>query len=288
MDMVKLLDFLYQLVHYMAIQVALTIICAYLVQAILRASINRVVRQAIRRHKYNTMLDEEKRQHTLSTIFRTATAVFVWITAIIVILWQLHINIGALMTGAGVVGIIIGFGAQNTIRDFLAGIFVIGENQYRVGDIVAMHLGSKEIAGVVEDITIRITRLRDLDGNLHIVQNGAPNAITNLSFEYANVNIDFGVAYGSDIDQVRKIMNDAGNAMAKDEDWAKHVYEPIQFLRVDGFDDSAIRIKALGKVEPAMQWDVAGQYRERIIKQFAKHGIEMPLPQRVIHTAKKS
>ena len=269
------------------VQVSLTLATAIIIQLILRATIERIVHRAIRGHKYASHIDEEKREQTLVTIFRTASAVIIWITATILILTQLHVNVAALMTGAGVVGIIIGFGAQSAIRDFLAGIFIIAENQYRVGDIVTLRAANKDISGVVEDITIRITRLRDLDGNLHIVQNGEANVVTNLSFGYANVNIDVDVAYETDIDQVEKVVNEVGRDMAEDKKWAPHIFEPIQFLRVDGFEASAARVKALGKVEPAMQWDVAGEFRRRVKKAFEAHHITMPITQIVVQTVEK-
>lgn len=265
------------------VQVSLTLATAIVVQLILRASIDRIVHRAMRAHKYSSHVDEEKREQTLVTIFRTASAVIIWITAIILILTQLHVNVAALMTGAGVVGIIIGFGAQSAIRDFLAGIFIIAENQYRVGDIVTLRAANKDISGVVEDITIRITRLRDLDGNLHIVQNGEASVVTNLSFGYANVNIDINISYDADVDQVEEIVNDVGRQMASDKQWAPHIFEPIQFLRIEAFEDSAVQVKALGKVEPAMQWDVAGEFRRRLKKAFETRGIIIPFPQLVVH-----
>lgn len=261
------------------VQVSLTLLAAIILQLILRLSIERIVHQAMRHHRYANQIDGEKREQTLATIFRTASAVVIWITAIILILWQLDVNVTALMTGAGVVGIIVGFGAQSAIRDFLAGIFVIAENQYRVGDIVTLRAAGKDISGVVEDITIRITRLRDLDGNLHIVQNGTATIVTNLSFGYANVNVDIRVPYEADIDKVEEIINDVGAKMQGDPAWSPHIFEPIQFFRVDGFEDSAVRVKALGKVEPAMQWDIAGEFRRRLKKALEEHHIDVPYPQ---------
>lgn len=267
-------------------QIALTLAVAIIIQITIRRTIERIVHRVVRGHKYASQIDEEKREHTLTTIFRTASAVVIWIIVIILILWHLDVNIAALMTGAGVVGIIVGFGAQSAIRDFLAGIFIITENQYRVGDIVTLTVAGKDISGIVEDITIRITRLRDLDGNLYTARNGEVDLVSNSSFGYANVNIDIGVAYEADVDQVEKVMNQVGQAMLEDDEWSQHIFEPIQFFRVDGFEDSAVRVKALGKVEPAMQWELAGEYRRRIKKAFEKHGIEIPFPQRAVHIIK--
>jgi moderate conductance mechanosensitive channel len=284
MYMEDVVQFLSVILDNPLVQVSLTLATAIIIQLIFRASIERVVHRAMRIHKYASDLDEKKRAQTLITIFRTASAVVIWITAIIVILWQLDVNITALLTGAGVLGIIVGFGAQTAIRDFLAGIFIITENQYRVGDIVTLHATGKDITGVVEDITIRITRLRDLDGNLHTVQNGEANVVTNLSFGYANVNIDIRIAYETDVDVIETIINTVGEEMQADKTWAPHIFEPIQFLRIDGFEDSAVRVKALGKVEPAMQWDIAGEFRRRLKKAFEKNHITIPYPQVINRT----
>lgn len=282
-DMARLLGVIFD---NTLVQISLTLLGAIILQLIFRLSIERIVHEAMRRHKYANHVDEEKREHTLTTIFRTASAVVIWITAIVLILWQLNVNVAALMTGAGVVGIIIGFGAQSAIRDFLAGIFIIAENQYRVGDIVTLRASGKDVSGIVEDISIRITRLRDLDGNLHIVQNGEARIITNLSFGYANVNVDIRIPYEADIDKIETIINDVGSEMQKDKTWAPHIFEPIQFFRVDGFEDSAVRVKALGKVEPAMQWDIAGEFRRRLKKSLEKHGVAVPY-QQIINRAQQ-
>lgn len=284
--MEEVLDAIAELFSHSLAQVTATVAIVFMLQLVARATIGRIVRRTVRSHRYDTKLDEEKREETLVKIFRTALAVVLWTIAVIVILMQLDVNIAALATGAGLIGIVVGFGAQTTIKDFLAGIFIIMENQYRVGDIVVLNFGGDKVDGIVEDITIRITRLRDLDGNLHIVANGSVSVVTNLTFKYANVNVDVGVSYDADVDKVEKVINDVGQKMTEDEDWKQHIFEPIQFLRVDAFEDSAVRIKALGKVEPASQWDIAGEFRRRIKKAFEKNGIVIPYQQVVIHQEK--
>src|SRR6266498_589099 len=286
MDMRYFLDSFSMLLQHVWIQILLTIIVALLVQMLLRASIEGLVHRVVARHRYANKNESEKREDTLVDVLRTIVAVITWTIAIFVVLGQLDVNIAALLTGAGVVGVVVGFGAQNSIKDFLAGIYIIAENQYRVGDIVSLYAGGKDAAGVVEDITMRITRLRDLDGNLHTIHNGTITVVTNLSFDFANVNVNVRVGYDADIDKVEKVMNQVGQKMAKDKVWADAIVEPIQFLRVDAFGESAIDVKALGKVEPAMQWDVAGEFRRRIKVAFAEHGITIPYPQIVVHTSK--
>lgn len=269
-------------------QIILTIIGVILAQFIFRQLLERVVRRVIQSHKYTDKSEEQRREDTLIRIFRTLSAAVLWLVTVIVILGQLQVNISALLTGAGLVGIIIGLGAQNIIKDYLAGILIIVENQYRVGDIVtiATSVGGN-VTGVVEDVSIRATRLRDLDGKLHIVSNGSAGVISNLTYVFSQVNVDVGVSYESDIDKVEEIINRVGQDMLNDQQWAENIIEPIQFLRVDSFGASSIVVKSIGKVKPATQWETAGEFRRRIKRAFDKHNIEIPFPQVVLNQPKK-
>ena len=266
-------------IEFSVTQIALIILGAIVIQWIINRYIGRIITKVVKSHKYESRKVERQREQTLISILRTASAVVIWVIALLLILAALNVNIAALATGAGLIGVVVGFGAQNTIKDFLAGLFIIAENQYRVGDIITISGRS----GVVESISIRITRLRDLDGQLHIVPNGQIDVVTNMTFEFANANVDVGVSYDSDIDKVARIVNDVGKKMAGDKDWEKSIIEPIEFLRVDNFGDSAITIKALGRVVPGMQWDVTGEFRRRLKIAFDQNGIEIPFPQRVLH-----
>jgi small-conductance mechanosensitive channel len=206
------------------------------------------------------------------------------------ILRVLEFDLASIATGAGFLGIVVGLGAQATIRDYLAGMFILLENQYRVGDIVTLSGGTTGVgtsgagtSGVVEEITLRITKLRDLDGTLNIIRNGEASVVTNRTFDYSSVVLDVGVAYDTDIDTAERVMNQVGEEMLEDKILHEEINEPIKFLRVDRFADSAVILKAVGQVKPASQWTVAGEYRRRLLKAFAKEKIEITLPQLVIH-----
>lgn len=271
------------------VQIVATIAVVLLLQIVIRETLGRIVRKVVRSHKYETKAEEHKREDTLIRVFRTLSGVVLWTVGIIVILGELHVHLATLLTGAGLVGVIVGLGAQNVLKDYLAGILIIMENQFRVGDIVSMSAGlGTPVAGVVEDISIRATRLRDLDGNLHIVPNGSAGIVTNLSYKFAQVNVDVNVSYDTDIDKVEKIVNNIGIKMAEEEPWSDNIVEPIQFMRIDKFGDSFITVKSVGKVKPATQWDTAGEFRKRMKVAFEKHGIEIGLPQITVHQAKRS
>lgn len=271
-------------VHDVILEVIFTALSVIAVQLVLRETIGRIVRRLVKSHKYETLVEEQKREDTLIGIFRTTNAAVLWIIGVIIILSELHVNLAALVTGAGLIGVVVGLGAQNVIKDYLAGLFIIIENQYRVGDIITLNgLGIQDgVSGVVEDISIRITKLRDLDGNLHFVRNGLAGVISNRTFSYANINLDLAVSYAADIDVVEKVINATGGAMAADELWRELFVEPIQFLRVESFNESSVTIKSLGRVRPGSQWEVSGEFRRRIKKAFEKHGFEVPFPQVVV------
>ena len=273
-----------ELLSNMWIQILLVIIGSLIVQWLGARFITGIVGRLIRPHKGETKLDRTKRRDTVASIFKTTFGFVVWLVAIGYILYLLQIDLASIAAGAGFLGIIIGLGAQATIRDYLAGIFILAENQYRVGDIVTLNGGtvSQETSGVVEDITLRITRLRDLDGTMHIVRNGEASIINNRTFKYSSVLVDIGVSYDSDIDMVEKVVNTVGADIAKDPQFKEVIKEPIHFLRVDAFLQSAVSIRCIGTVEPAEQWAVAGAFRRRILEAFRKHGITIAYPHIVV------
>jgi small conductance mechanosensitive channel len=197
-----------------------------------------------------------------------------------VVLAILGVNLPALITGAGAIGLVFGLVAQSAFKDYIAGMYIILENQYRVGDVVLL---AGKTSGIVEDITIRVTKLRDLDGNLHFVRNGDAGVITNMTSEWSRANVELHVGWDADLDKVKEIVNEVGTELAKDKDWREVITEPIQFYRVDGFTESSVIIRALGQTTPINQWNVAGEFRRRIKSAFEKHGIERPYPQRVVH-----
>lgn len=251
--------------------------------------VSNFVHKLLLRHDFEIKSDRMKQEDTLRSIFRAGLAVIIWLIAVGIILSVLHVNVTQIAAGAGFLGIIIGIGAQTTIRDYLAGIFILTENQYRIGDIVTLGGGGvgQPTSGVIEDISLRITKLRDLDGTLHIIRNGEASIITNHTYKYSSVVIDISVAYDSDINLIEKTMNDVGMKMLEEPELAIDIREPIRFLRVDAFLDSAVVIKTLGKVVPAKQWDIAGEYRRRLLTAFNKKGITVAFPQVVVHKAKE-
>lgn len=253
------------------LRIAFVIIILTLIQYLSKWLVSRIVAKVINGHKYLTKREERQRADTLVNMFSTTTVVVLWIVAVIVILQEFGVNLGALATGAGFIGIVLGFGARSLVRDILTGIFIILENQYRIGDSVTIAGQS----GTVEHITIRVTKLRDLEGNVYFIPNGEVTTVTNKTLGFSNVVIEVGVSYATDINKAEKVMNEVGEALAVDPDWKGRITAPIKFLRLDTFGETNITLKALGKVTPAEQWAVAGEYRRRIKAAFDKNKIEM-------------
>jgi small-conductance mechanosensitive channel len=255
------------------------ILIILVVGAILWFALNKVlppiVRRSVARTKYKESKEGlEKRTNTLLAIFKGMGRVLIIIVAIMMILDELGVPIAPVLAGFGIAGIAIGFGAQYLIRDLIAGIFIIMENQYRVGDVVRV----ADISGLVEYITLRKTVLRDLDGIVHHVPNGVITTASNFTRHYARVNLNISVAYGTDLDYAIGVINRVGKALAEDEKWRKVIKVPPQVLRVDNLGDSGIDIKILGDVKPMEQWAVTGELRLRLKKAFDDEGIEIPWP----------
>jgi small conductance mechanosensitive channel len=226
---------------------------------------------------------ERKREDTLIRILLSTLRIVVWIIAVLTILSEIGINIGPIIAAAGVVGLALGFGGQYLIKDLITGFFIILENQYRIGDIVCFD----NTCGLVEDISLRATIMRDLDGVVHHVPHGSIVRVSNMSKKFARVNLDIGVSYSADLKKVIKVVNETGEALAKDKEWKDKILMPMAFARVNDFADSAIVVKILGETVPLEQWAVAGEFRMRLKLAFDKAGIEIPFPQMVVHTSTK-
>jgi len=234
-----------------------------------------IVRRAVARTKYKESKEGmERRTNTLLSIFKGVGRVFIGIVAIMMVLSEVGLPVAPILAGFGIAGIAIGFGAQYLIRDFIAGIFIILENQYRVGDVARV----ADVAGLVEEVTLRKTVLRDLDGIVHHVPNGEIRIASNFTRHFARVNLDISVAYDTDLDHAVSVINRVGKALAEDEKWHKVIKSPPQVLRVNKLGDSGIDIKILGDVKPMEQWAVMGELRLRIKKAFDAEGIEIPWP----------
>ena len=225
--------------------------------------------------------DTAKRTATLERVVSSAVSTVVIMMAFFMIISELGVNIAPLLAGAGIIGLAVAFGAQNMIRDLLAGVFIVMEDQYRVGDVVSI----AGISGLVEDFNLRRTVLRDFDLTVHSIPNGEIKTSSNLTRFRSRVNLNISVAYKEDIDKCASVIDKVGQEMKDDPRWGKFMNEPIHFLRVENFGESGIDLKIIGETLPIMQWDVAGEFRRRLKKAFDIEGIEIPFPHRKVYWA---
>lgn len=280
----KWTEFIFPWLLSHGLKILLIIIGTYILNRFLKSSIDKIVRVAVVSDKYLSKDAEEKREATLISIFTWTCRIIILFVAALMILQEFGIPIGPILAGAGIIGLAVGFGGQYLIRDIISGFFIILENQYRIGDVVNFD----GTGGLVEDISLRITTLRDLDGTVHHIPHGEIKKVSNLSKDFARVNLNIGIAYNSNLDQVIKIVNNVGYELSQDPQWKEFIIKPPQFLRVDDFADSSIVIKILGETQPLKQWEVTGELRKRIKAVFDIEGIEIPFPQRVFHQIKQS
>jgi small-conductance mechanosensitive channel len=218
--------------------------------------------------------ERKKRAGTLSRFLGNVITGIIGIVALFMLLSEIGVDIAPLLVGAGFVGIAVGFAGQKVISDILNGLFIIIENYYNVGDVVK----AAGISGVVEDMNIRRTILRDLDGIVHVIPNSQIDVASNYTKNWSRVNLNIPVAYGEDLEKVTDVLNKVGMKMAEDEYFGPLIINAPQVLRVDNFGDSGIEIKILGETKPSKQWEVTGELRKRIKKVFDEERIEIPWP----------
>lgn len=274
-------NFLIVWINDHVLNIVLIILAASLVRRFGIMFLEGFVRRAVKTSRFQSEAEHKQREQTLLDVSRSIFGILVWIVASVLIFLELDINIQPLLAAGGFLGILIGFGAQNILKDVFAGLYIITEHQYQVGDVVDLDGDT----GVVEDITLRMTTLRDLDGTVHNISHGTINRAKNLSKNYARVNLDIGIGYESDLEKVIEVVNETGKDLANDDDWKLQIITPPQFLRIDEFADSSIVIKIVGETKPLKQWAVTGELRKRLKFAFDEHDIEIPFPQRVVHQA---
>ncbi len=226
----------------------------------------------------------EKRVKTLTGMLRTICLTLVWVIGIVMSLDQIGLDITPILAGAGIVGLAVGFGAQNLVRDIINGFFMILENQIRVGDVGVVN----GTGGLVEAISFRTITLRDQSGTVHIFPNGTVTTLANMTKDWSAYVMDIGVAYKEDTDRVVEVMREVGEDLRNDQQFGRKMLEPIEILGVDAFGESEVVIKARIKTLPIEQWSVGREYRRRLKKAFDREKIEIPFPHRTLYMGEAS
>jgi small-conductance mechanosensitive channel len=263
------------------IRIPLIIVGGYALVHILKTVVRKMRHEIVERMKKRSAgpeIEVEKRGKTIGDVLYKAGAVVVWVVVIMMALRELGFDIGPILAGAGILGLAVGFGAQNLVRDIISGLFLIIENQVRVNDVAVIN----GTGGLVEEVNLRTTVLRSQDGTVHIFPNGAINSLSNMTRQFSYYVFDLGVAYKEDTDRVVEVIKEVGATIFDDPEYAPFIKEPIEVLGVDQFADSAVIIKARIKTEPIKQWMVGRELNRRFKRRFDELGIEIPFPHRTL------
>jgi len=228
--------------------------------------------------------EDENRAKTLVGVFHNAIRVIVLVGGSLMVLAEIGVNILPLMGGAAVLGLAAAFGGQNLLRDYFTGFMILLENQYVVNDVVTVG----NVSGLVERITLRLTVLRDLEGNVHFVPNGTIATVTNKTHGWSRALFEIGVAYKENVDQVMEVLVELGKDLRRDLEFRHMILEQPEMLGVDQFGDSVVIIKFFIKTRPLMQWNVKREMLRRIKKKFDELGIEIPFPHRTVYHRRES
>ena len=263
-----------------SLRIALVLIIGYIAIRFMRLGLHQLERVMI---LASDKTDQEsgtasKRAATLTGILRTIALSAIWAIIIIESLQLVGLDIAPILAGAGILGLAVGFGAQNLVRDLISGFFIILEDQIRLGDIAVIN----GTGGTVETITFRTITLRDFSGVVHIFPNGGITTLSNMSKDWSAFVLDMGVAYREDTDRVVTVMRAVGEELRRDPEFGALMIESIEVVGVENFADSAVTLRSRIKTKPAEQWKVGREYRRRLKKAFDAQGIEIPFPSRTL------
>lgn len=267
-------------------RIVLILILAWVVSVIVKKMLSKMRVHLLDKIRFAEELTEEhaKRAETLTSLIRQALLISLWIIVMLIILKESGFEIGPILASAGILGLAVGFGAQNLVRDVISGFFFILEDQVRVGDVAIVN----KTGGLVEQINFRTIVLRDLEGVVHVFPNGAITSLSNMSKNWSGYVFDLGVAYKEDTDRVVKVILQVGEDLKGDETYGPLMIEPMEIFGVDKLDDSAVIIKGRIKTKPLQQWLVGREFLRRVKYAFDANGIEIPFPHRTVYFGEAS
>jgi small conductance mechanosensitive channel len=258
------------------VRIAAILLLAWLLATVLRRAI-----RALRGRIESRIDDREalKRAETLSRVFRYIVTVAVSLVAGMMVLSELGVSLAPILGAAGIAGVAIGFGAQSLVKDFFSGFFILFEDQIRTGDVVRIANHS----GLVEEITLRHTRLRDYEGNVHYVPNGMIDSVVNMSRGFAHSVFDIGVAYRENLDEVYAVMRETARQMRADAEFGSRILEDLEIAGVERWDNSSVVIRCRFKVVALEQWSVRREFLRRLKIAFDAASIEIPYPHMTVY-----
>jgi small conductance mechanosensitive channel len=250
-----------------------TLAFAIVATVLARTLIPRAMRPAVARQMSGRPADEvDRRVDTLSGVIVRTIEIVLLAFALFTVLPEFGFDIRAVLAGVSITSIALGLGAQSLVRDALNGLFILSENQFARGDVVSI----AGVTGTVEDVTLRRTLVRDVDGVLYTVPNGAIAVAANYTRDFSRVRVMVPVSPSADLAKVRAVADEVGRALAADPEYREIIISPPRYLRVDGIDMNGVAVQVNGTVRPGKQWDVAGVLRARLLEAFQREGIKTP------------
>ncbi|HVL06252.1 MAG TPA: mechanosensitive ion channel family protein [Acidimicrobiales bacterium] len=219
-----------------------------------------------------------QRAETIGALIGSVGTFVVWSIAALMVFGEMGLELGPLLAGAGIVGIALGFGAQNLVRDFLSGIFMLLEDQFGVGDVISVGPAT----GTVEGVSLRTTRLRDVEGNVWHIPNGTIDHVANKSQQWSRALLDVQVSYGTETAKALSVIKQVATDLWAEEPWSEEILEEPDVWGVESLDADGVTIRLVVKTRPLSQWKVARELRVRIKRAFDAEGIEIPFPQRMV------
>lgn len=251
--------------------VGIIIICAVIATRATTHVLARLLSRTIREDMYPSKVDRDRRLRTLNSIATTVINFVAWAVAVLMILNTLGVNTAPLLASAGIISVALGFGAQSLVKDFMTGMFIIAENQYRVGDYVEI----QNVKGTVKAVTMRTTVVKDDDGSIFHIPNGSIIVTGNHTMGNNKVSLELSATTDTDIEKLRMILDKTGLAQSKAAEFKEAIMEPIHFRRIKDIAGGAIVVRLSGKVRTGKQGDVRSDYLTRLQKELVKNKIAL-------------
>jgi small-conductance mechanosensitive channel len=259
------------------LKVLIIVVIAWVANVALRRAVTRFVARLDGTGSVAT-LRAAARARTLAQVLRSGGSAVIWVLTITTLLGEVGINLGPLIAGAGIAGVALGFGAQSLVKDFLTGLFMLIEDQYGVGDII----DAGEASGVVEAVTLRTTKLRDVNGTLWYIPNGQITRVANKSQTWSRAIVDVTVAHGTDVRQAEAVIKATADELWHDDAWSEQILEEPEVWGVESMGPDGIVIRVAIKTQPAQQFAVLRELRRRLTEAFKANGIDIAPAQRTL------
>ncbi|MDP8903831.1 MAG: mechanosensitive ion channel family protein, partial [Chloroflexota bacterium] len=256
-------------------QLALLVVATWLALRFMRVGVSVALGRLFDREAQEGTAQElsavevERRRHTLDGLISRALRAVILVIAFVMALGVLNFDVTPAIAGLGILGLAVSLGSQNLVRDYVAGAFILIENQYARGDIVQI----AGVTGTVEDVSLRRTSLRDLDGTLHTVPHGLVQVSSNLTRSWSRINLDVPVPYDEDVAAATAAIDAAGRAMGQDRAWKRYVLDPPRVARVERLAEQGVVLKVLGQVAATHRFEATGELRGRILAEFERQGL---------------